>query len=175
MLSADQLRDYDRDGFLVIRGAFTDDEICGFEEGVEHNPPIDQTLNVTSTWPEPGRYTLAHSCLKDPDLAKIAEHDAPVQAARDALRADDVKLTAFVIYDRTPGGPPIGSHNDYKRWRPVGSSMNWLFTIVPFCDYDAAAGPLYVSPGSHRPERVCLLYTSPSPRDQRGSRMPSSA
>ena len=25
------------------------------------------------------------------------------------------------------------------------------------------------------PELVCLLYTSPSPRDQRGSRMPSSA
>ena len=24
-------------------------------------------------------------------------------------------------------------------------------------------------------DRVCLLYTSPSPRDQRGSRMPSSA
>ena len=29
----------------------------------------------------------------------------------------------------------------------------------------------------HRPEvrSICLLYTSPSPRDQRGSRMPSSA
>ena len=25
------------------------------------------------------------------------------------------------------------------------------------------------------PDYVCLLYTSPSPRDQRGSRMPSSA
>ena len=24
-------------------------------------------------------------------------------------------------------------------------------------------------------DKVCLLYTSPSPRDQRGSRMPSSA
>ena len=24
-------------------------------------------------------------------------------------------------------------------------------------------------------EKICLLYTSPSPRDQRGSRMPSSA
>ena len=24
-------------------------------------------------------------------------------------------------------------------------------------------------------DRICLLYTSPSPRDQRGSRMPSSA
>ena len=26
-----------------------------------------------------------------------------------------------------------------------------------------------------KPANVCLLYTSPSPRDQRGSRMPSSA
>ena len=26
-----------------------------------------------------------------------------------------------------------------------------------------------------QPDGVCLLYTSPSPRDQRGSRMPSSA
>ena len=25
------------------------------------------------------------------------------------------------------------------------------------------------------PDVICLLYTSPSPRDQRGSRMPSSA
>ena len=25
------------------------------------------------------------------------------------------------------------------------------------------------------PDKICLLYTSPSPRDQRGSRMPSSA
>ena len=28
---------------------------------------------------------------------------------------------------------------------------------------------------SHNPRSTCLLYTSPSPRDQRGSRMPSSA
>ena len=27
----------------------------------------------------------------------------------------------------------------------------------------------------HKMSRICLLYTSPSPRDQRGSRMPSSA
>ena len=27
----------------------------------------------------------------------------------------------------------------------------------------------------HGPPETCLLYTSPSPRDQRGSRMPSSA
>lgn len=154
MLTEEQLREYDRDGFLVLRGAISEADLTRFDAGVARNPPIDQTLNVDGLWPAPGRYTLAHSALKDPDLATIAEHAAPVSAAKDALRSDDVNLTAFVVYDRTPGGPSIGSHNDYKRWRPVGSSMNWLFTIMPFCDFDAAAGPLYVSPGSHRTDRV---------------------
>ena len=31
------------------------------------------------------------------------------------------------------------------------------------------------SPGAEDSDKGCLLYTSPSPRDQRGSRMPSSA
>ena len=40
-----------------------------------------------------------------------------------------------------------------------------------------ARRPLHASPliGSSRSAHTCLLYTSPSPRDQRGSRMPSSA
>ena len=29
--------------------------------------------------------------------------------------------------------------------------------------------------GQHEPQRICLLYTSPSPRDRTRSRMPSSA
>ena len=33
---------------------------------------------------------------------------------------------------------------------------------------DSNVAPIYL-------EKICLLYTSPSPRDQRGSRMPSSA
>ena len=35
-------------------------------------------------------------------------------------------------------------------------------------------GP-YASSAGHDINYICLLYTSPSPRDQRGSRMPSSA
>ena len=33
----------------------------------------------------------------------------------------------------------------------------------------------WLSEWSYAPTHTCLLYTSPSPRDQRGSRMPSSA
>ena len=35
--------------------------------------------------------------------------------------------------------------------------------------------PGYVLIKSEMDNNICLLYTSPSPRDQRGSRMPSSA
>ena len=33
----------------------------------------------------------------------------------------------------------------------------------------------FLTDTNHRNAKICLLYTSPSPRDQRGSRMPSSA
>jgi hypothetical protein len=154
MLSAGQLRDYERDGFVVLRSQLADAEITRLERAVARNPPLDGTLDPAApVYPDPGRYTLALNCLKDPDLAFLAEHPNVTAAAAAAL-GDEPRLTAYVIYDRTPEGPGIPSHNDYKRWRPVGSSMNWLFTIVPFCDFDAEAGPLYVAPGSHHLERV---------------------
>ena len=55
-------------------------------------------------------------------------------------------------------------------------------THVSLCDecrarvesYDALGGAV-IEADADRVEMGCLLYTSPSPRDQRGARMPSSA
>ena len=49
-------------------------------------------------------------------------------------------------------------------------TTNWAHQIAQFAVYNDT---LYVGIGSRTND--CLLYTSPSPRDQRGSRMPSSA
>jgi hypothetical protein len=152
MLSAQQMADYHREGFLVLRGAIPEADIARLERGLERNPPLDGSLEKLN-YPEPGRYTLAKSSLKDPDLAFIVEHDTIVAPVRQLLD-DEPRLSAYVIYDRTPGGGGLPAHNDYKRWRPVGSSMNWLFTIIPFCDYDADTGRLFVAPGSHQLDRV---------------------
>jgi hypothetical protein len=153
MLSPEQIASYQQHGYLLLKGAVSDADIERLERGLARNPPLDGTLAGTQNYPEPGRYTLATNSLKDPDLAFIVEHPTIVGAAAELLD-DDPVLTAYVIYDRTPGGGGLPAHNDYKRWRPVGSSMNWLFTIVPFTDFDEDAGPLYVAPGSHQPERV---------------------
>ena len=51
----------------------------------------------------------------------------------------------------------------------------WLFIIVAMT-WDMTGGQMgYNSLGNIFFYGTCLLYTSPSPRDQRGSRMPSSA
>ena len=50
------------------------------------------------------------------------------------------------------GGP--GPHCDYKRWRPVGSSMNWMFSIIPLTDFDLECGPFLVAPRSHKLTQV---------------------
>ena len=154
MLNDDQLARYHRDGYLILRGAIAETDMARLEQGVENNPPLDGTLDPQlPEYPAPGRYTLASQTLKDPDLAFIVESPSIVDPVRQILGAQP-KLTAYVIYDRTPGGRGLPMHHDYKRWRPVGSSMHWLFTIVPFCDFDASAGPLYIAPGSHHLERV---------------------
>ena len=50
---------------------------------------------------------------------------------------------------------------------PLAVSISFVSSYLPDGDYP---------PRSRRGKNVvCLLYTSPSPRDQRGSRMPSSA
>ena len=68
----------------------------------------------------------------------------------------------FVVKDKDGGQLVIQLEKSlYGLAQSLG---NWLHTIHPVL-VDIGFVPL----------RSCLLYTSPSPRDQRGSRMPSSA
>lgn len=83
MLTDQQLADYHREGFLVLKGQVCDADICRLEEGFERNPPLDGTLYDVREleYPEPGRYTLANNCLKDPDLSFLADHHQITPAA----------------------------------------------------------------------------------------------
>jgi ectoine hydroxylase-related dioxygenase (phytanoyl-CoA dioxygenase family) len=90
----------------------------------------------------------------------MAEHERIVPVAAGLLE-DDPVLLSFQVYGRTPGGRGLHAHHDYKRWRPIGSSLKWCFAIVPLTDFDDVTGPLYIAPGSHRcPVRVSIVTTS---------------
>ena len=87
-------------------------------------------------YPEPAKYTVSGNRMADPGMAPIIEHPVIVDTV-ETLLGQSAHLTAFVAYLRSPGDTGGGAHCDYKRWRPVGSSMNWLFAIIPLNDFDA--------------------------------------
>ena len=93
--------------------------------------------------------------------------------------SDDPIFSKFLAYNRKYGDSIIPHLPDTpdltvdQRVEYYGSLLDIVRNIMP--DPDAVRSARV----SMRHERdkgyVCLLYTSPSPRDQRGSRMPSSA
>jgi len=62
-------------------------------------------------------------------------------------------------------------------FRRASAAIRHLFWVSTFCAVLALPGLLWVVPAwrIHASSRICLLYTSPSPRDLSTSRMPSSA
>ena len=90
MLNEAQKKAYETQGYLLLKGAISEEEVARLEKGLARNPPLDGTLaGDTQNYPEPGRYTLATNSLKDPDLAFIVEHPTLVDAAR------KLRVTAF--------------------------------------------------------------------------------
>lgn len=147
-LTAEQLADYQRDGFVILRGAIDPADLDRFAAAALRHPPNDQDV-PGQEWPGPGRFTLARNAMEDPDLAFLMARPEVTEPMRSVLGADP-KVIMFAYYDRTPGGPGLPAHNDYKRWRPIGSSMRWAFAIVPLTDFDEESGRLELARGSHR-------------------------
>ena len=125
----------------------------------------------------------------DPDLLTLT--NAALAVAGKLTVSDDVKLSqdAAVITHTAPttatnAGLAISStnfHVDVEDVRFTGAKIGTTTDadLITLADNTVAvAGTLTVSDDVKLSEAnavICLLYTSPSPRDQRGSRMPSSA
>ena len=166
-LSAEQLADYRRDGYLILRDVLSASEAAALRRVVQEQVRSDPYPPHRS-YPEPAKYTVAGNRLAAPGLAAIAAHPTVVGCAEQLL-GSPAHLAAFVAYLRSAGDEGGPSHCDYRRWRPVGSSMSWLFAVIPLQPFDQQYGPLLVSPGSHRLMRVVdedahvLDLTAPDP------------
>ena len=146
-LTNEQIDTYHRDGYLILRDVLSSEEAESYLELiVRETPRLGYPPKLT--YPDPGKYTISGNSIAEPGFASIAEHPTVVDAVEDLL-GEPAHLTAYVAYLRSSGDKGSGAHSDYKRWRPVGSSMNWLFTIIPLTDFNDDYGPLLVSPGSH--------------------------
>ena len=97
------------------------------------------------------------------DGIQIVEGDFEV-AFDDEVFADSPGFITIATED--PGGERVNP-GDTVSVKFLDASQNSATGVGYINFYDATTGEITAS--------TCLLYTSPSPRDQRGSRMPSSA
>ena len=151
-LSEQQIADYHEDGYLIVRNVLSRKEADELRRIVQQEV-IRDAYPSTLKYPQSAKYTVSGNRLAEPGLTAIAEHPTVIGAVESVL-GQPAYLTAYVAYLRTPGDKGAGAHCDYKRWRPVGSSMNWVFAIIPLTDFDADYGPFLVSPKSHKLTQV---------------------
>ena len=152
ILNDQQIADFHENGYAIVRNVLSPEEVDKFRPIVQEQAQCN-SYPASLKYPEPGKYTIAGNKMAESSLASIAEHPTVVNAVECAL-GQPAHLTAFVAYLRSPGDRGSGGHCDYKRWRPVGSSMNWVFAIIPLTDFDKVYGPFMVSPGSHKLPQV---------------------
>lgn len=152
ILNDQQIADFHENGYAIVRNVLSPDEADKYRRVVQEQAQCN-SYPPSLKYPEPGKYTIAGNKMAESSLASIAEHPTVVNAVECAL-GQPAHLTAFVAYLRSPGDRGSGGHCDYKRWRPVGSSMNWVFAIIPLTDFDKMYGPFMVSPGSHKLPQV---------------------
>ena len=89
------------------------------------------------------------------------------------------------LFERAKALIPGGVNSPVRAFKAVGGTPRfvkraqgayfWDANDQRFIDYIGSWGPMILGHGHPAVLEACLLYTSPSPRDQRGSRMPSSA
>ena len=151
-LTEQQIAGYREDGYTIVRNVLSAKEADELRRVVQQQV-MREAYPSTLKYPQPAKYTVSGNRLAEPGLTAIAEHSTVVSTVESVL-GQPAHLTAYVAYLRTPGDKGAGAHCDYKRWRPVGSSMNWVFAIIPLTDFDAEYGPFLVSPKSHKLTQV---------------------
>ena len=92
------------------------------------------------------------------------------------ITADNLEMCRIVYGDEVLNGPSPVMGDVINVNSPLRFDDRMLGGLITY----ARAGQVtFITPfilaGANSPVTICLLYTSPSPRDQRGSRMPSSA
>ena len=157
-LSQVQIDSFRDRGFLVVSDLLSTDEVNRIADAARAEFETHRYMDAKARFPAPTKYVLSEDSLRLPDIRLVVDHPRIVGAVGELL-ADEACLSAFVIYSMPPGTQGTGgdyqrthesAHCDYKPFRPVGSSLRWLFVIVPLVDYTEEVGPLLVSPGSHQ-------------------------
>ena len=181
-LTKEEIATYRESGYVKLAGIVSNDELDRFAGAVDGEIERGRVRNLSG--PKEGQSAtfsvLVEDCMQEPGINFIVDHPGIVSAVK-CLLGGPALLSSFSIHIKRPGwlgtdGDYQGTHErrhcDYKPFRPVGSSMNWIFTIIPLVDCIEEIGPLFVSPGSHRCSRIDLEGRVTKVKRAKGTEIP---
>jgi ectoine hydroxylase-related dioxygenase (phytanoyl-CoA dioxygenase family) len=161
VLSADQLGDYERDGFLVLRGLFDPAEIAALEAesaALLTRKELIETENIRCRWQN---HVETGECLFecfDPviDIGPICHgvaHDARILNALAAIYNGPAALFKDKLIFKPPGARGYNLHQDYISWKSFPTTF--VTVLVPIDAADADNGATEVFAGCHQRGYLC--------------------
>lgn len=164
-LTESQIVEYNTKGFLVLRNAIDPHEHAALAERIHsafRNGIMDDYGDHHAKgihYPNPKvRYDHGSLLLeKDPEVARLSLDQPTVVKAVEQLLQGPAVISQWRTYINPPGfstervtGRPYqdgrGAHYDCKPWRPAGSFLDWMFAVIPLCDYLPHVGPMRAGP-----------------------------
>jgi len=173
-LNAEHIRQYQDDGFLVLRRVFTDEEIdclaAEAEQLYQRHELID-TQNIRCRWQNHAETGECRFDCFDPviDIGPVCRYFAYDDRILDVLRAiyqDDAHLFKDKLIFKPPGAIGYDLHQDYIGW--PGFPESFVTVLVAIDPTDATNGATEVFRGYHQNGYL-------SPRDGEYHRLPDDA
>jgi hypothetical protein len=168
-ITSEQLAQFERDGFLVVRGLFNQSEtqsliehfmalhgkgVAGELDGYQAPPMEESGGDILKHFPR-----MMHPHLWD-ETSMNYMLDARFHAILKALMQDEVLATQSMLYFKPPGarGQALHQDNFYLKVAPGTCMAAWL----SLDDADQENGGMLVVPGSHKCGVLCPHPADPA-------------
>lgn len=149
MLTDDQLEQFGRDGYIVVRQAVPEDLLAAvdveIDAAVASDPPPADTRGQHFYFLTPDRLPAADAALRESGAWRTAEELVAPHRLDHAL--DHIQIALNIpVFPHRPGGPHIDGHRP-EQAEP--RSFTLLAAVYLVDESEPDAGNLWVWPGSH--------------------------
>lgn len=163
-VTADQLSQYERDGYLILPDVFTEDEVKCFQVELERLLKSEEIQGSDEVITEPGSGEIrsifrVHSI--SPVFKKLAADMRLVKIAQGVLNDDIYIHQSRLNYKPGFRGKDFYWHSDFETWHVEDGmpGMRALSMSITLTENTPHNGPLLLIPGSHKSYAVCTGHT----------------
>eukprot|EP00756_Hemistasia_phaeocysticola_P049291 Hpha_TRINITY_DN2374_c0_g1::TRINITY_DN2374_c0_g1_i1::g.463::m.463 len=155
-LSARQVRDYEMDGFLIMRGVFTPQECALLQRTVEGDATIDSNaMAMTDQEHRSSKLTLWWT-LGDDLYSLFARSRSIFDAVCELTGTEPYHYHSKIMLKEPKVGGSWESHQDFGYWYNMGGTIpeQMMSCVLAIDDHSTENGCMQVLRGSHKFGRI---------------------